>query len=658
MNTKNLLQNIVKIGNSKNTKLATELLPHLKHSNGNVRRLTCSALGKLKNPIAETHLIKLLEDEKPQVRQYAIIALGKLGSKQSVNPLKAVAESDGKEYNRRAARTALKEIASRCNIKPPKIPTKHTTKKREQPHHVKKRKDQKIELNREFKKALHFMEETDKHLFITGRAGTGKSTLLEYFRDKTEKNIAVLAPTGVAAVNICGQTIHSFFKFGPDITPSKVRKEYHNRDRDELYKKLDAIIIDEISMVRADLLDCVDQFLRQNAKSKKKPFGGIQMIFIGDLYQLPPVVTGPEKMAFKTLYESPYFFAAHVLQSINLKLIELKKIYRQKDETFIEILNAIRNKTVKERHLDTLNKKINPKFNPRKNEFYIYLTPTNKLADSINNKRLERLPGEVFNAQGTIDGQFKKNALPTKLNLNLKIGAQVMLVNNDRQGRWINGTVGQVIDFEEDTDYKNPIVWVRLENGEEEPVLPHTWEMFEFFVDSKNGKLSSQTTGSFTQYPLRLAWAITIHKSQGKTFEHVILDIGRGAFTHGQTYVALSRCTSLEGLVLKKPLQKKHIWMDWRVVNFLTDHKYEEAENKLPAAKKAKIIQKAIDENRDLEITYLKTDDNQTRRTIEPFAVGNFRYKDKDFMGVKGFCHLRRAERIFRIDRILKIKTI
>ncbi|MDA8339523.1 MAG: AAA family ATPase [Nitrospiraceae bacterium] len=278
-----------------------------------------------------------------------------------------------------------------------------------------------LDLNEQFLHALHIMEETDKNVFITGRAGTGKSTLLQHFRNTTKKKIAVLAPTGVAAVNVKGQTIHSFFGFKPDITPDMV-KGMRPREK-TIYKKLDAIVIDEVSMVRADLMDCIDGFLRIHGKSKSLPFGGIQMIFIGDLYQLPPVVTSRDKAIFGSLYRSPYFFDAMAFGSgFDMQFIELEKVYRQRDDRFLNILNAIRNNTATDDDIAAINARYMPEFHDDKG-FYIHLTTTNDLADSINTRRLADLKDREYTYQGMIEGDFNIKDLPTGLDITIKIGA-------------------------------------------------------------------------------------------------------------------------------------------------------------------------------------------------------------------------------------------
>lgn len=513
----------------------------------------------------------------------------------------------------------------------------------------------KLELTPEFQKTLDLLENTDKSVFITGRAGTGKSTLLDYFRHNTRKNVVVLAPTGVAALNVEGQTIHSFFSFKPDITVDKVKKLHPQKQK--LIRNLDALIIDEISMVRADLLDCVDRALRLNRDFPDLPFGGLQMILIGDLYQLPPVVTESEEPIFSLHYDSPYFFSARVFQDENfdLEFIELEKVFRQKDADFLELLNAIRNRSVTEEQLSRLNARCLPDFRPENNEFYITLTSTNEAADQINEEKLNQLPGKIHYYEGLIEGEFDQNSFPTAEILAIKEGAQVMLLSNDPYGRWVNGSIGRVEEIIKFPDQPDMIM-VRLENDELVEVLPHKWEIFHFEFDAKKKKIISRVVGTFIQYPLRLSWAVTIHKSQGKTFERVIVDIGRGTFAHGQVYVALSRCTSFEGLVLKKPIKKSHIMMDYRVVRFLTHFQYRKAEEKLPIEVKRQRIKEAIRKNKWLEITYLKPDDSKSRRLVKPLSLGMMEYGQKTFEALIGYCFLRKEERCFRLDRILELK--
>ncbi len=436
----------------------------------------------------------------------------------------------------------------------------------------------KLDLNPQFTEAINLIEKTTKHLFITGKAGTGKSTLLNYVRETTRKNLAVLAPTGVAAVNVKGQTIHSFFGFKPDVNLKRVHRLDSAGER-KLYQTLDTIVIDEISMVRADLIDCIDKFLRLNGRERDVPFGGVQMVFIGDLYQLPPIVTNADREIFSAHYDSPYFFSAHVFtsqrqllvdaRSVALECIELTHIYRQDDTRFIELLNAIRNNTANDHHLTLLNRRHDSDHEFDPDDLVMYLTTTNAIAGRINEQSLRQLETEERTFFGRITGEFEKNALPTDELLTLKIGAQVMMLNNDPYGRWINGTIGRVTAFHFDEEEKKDVVVVELHDGTEVDVLPARWEMFTYTYDKETKQIDSDIAGSFIQYPLKLAWAVTIHKSQGKTFDRVLLDIGSGTFSPGQLYVALSRCTSLEGIVLKQPIERRHIWTDRRVMEYV-----------------------------------------------------------------------------------------
>ena len=514
-----------------------------------------------------------------------------------------------------------------------------------------------IEINPEFRRALDLMENSRQHVFITGRAGTGKSTLLDYFRGHTQKQVAVLAPTGVAALNVRGQTIHSFFGFKPDITADKVKKV--SASRQDLYEKFDAIIIDEISMVRADLLDCVEKFLRLNGRNSRQFFGGTQMFFIGDLYQLPPVVTSSEKAIFTDRYETPYFFSSRIFNEpdFDMEFVELEKIYRQTEADFIGLLNAIRNKSITDEEIERLNKNCQPDFIPPDDGFYISLTSTNDLATARNLEKLKSLPGRSFVCQGLLEGKFDRSSLPTDEILTLKNGAQVMLVNNDRKGRWVNGTLGKVVNIPRHKGQNDAIV-VELKEGPTAEVTPYTWELFEYRYDKDTKKVYTETTGSFIQYPLRLAWAVTIHKSQGKTFDNVIIDLGRGTFAHGQVYVALSRCTNFKGIVLKQKIKRGHIRMDWRVIKFLTRFQYRKADERASYTDRRRMIEEAMSRKADLEIVYLKTDDTKSRRRIRPLAIEEMEYMGKLFEGVRAYCFLRREERVFRIDRMLEIASL
>jgi ATP-dependent exoDNAse (exonuclease V) alpha subunit len=424
-----------------------------------------------------------------------------------------------------------------------------------------------LELNTAFSEALDLMENTTWPIFITGRAGTGKSTLLRRFCETTKKKTAVLAPTGVAALNIEGQTIHSFFLIRPGITLREARREGRRAQNNELYREVETIVIDEISMVRADLFDAMDVFLKA-VMNNQESFGGKQIIMIGDLYQLPPVVRDDEAEALSKVYETPYFFSAKVMKEIferqnRLTFVELQKIYRQDDKKFIELLNAVRDCSAGPEHLRRLNSRCFCREEEVDIGEAIILTTTNKLAEAINSRRLSTLPGKVKLYEARSDGRFHEKDAPTDEVLALKTGARVMFLNNDSLDRWVNGSLGTVKKLNERE------IIVVLDDGEEVEVETHTWNLFRFVYDKKTRCLERQKIGSFTQLPLRLAWAVTIHKSQGKTFDRVAIDLGYGAFASGQVYVALSRCKSLGGIFLKTPLELRHLIPDKRVTEFL-----------------------------------------------------------------------------------------
>ncbi len=508
----------------------------------------------------------------------------------------------------------------------------------------------------EFEPFFERIEDSDGHFFVTGKAGTGKSTFLIYYRQRTGKNLVVLAPTGVAALNIKGQTIHSFFNFRPDITVDTVRAVRFHPKMKKVYRNLDAIIIDEISMVRADLLDCIDAFLRLYGPRNDRPFGGIQMIFIGDLYQLAPVVRQNEQSLFSSIYTSPYFFSAHVFQKVRMEYLELSRMYRQNDGRFIDLLNRIRTNSVEQQDIDAFNERYQPDFEPDPEKFFIYLTTTNSLADRINAMRLGDIDSESFSVEGVLSGDFDNKFLPTHLNLELKIGAQVMLLNNDFERRWVNGSIGKILDifFEGEV----PVcILIELSDGTRVEVAPFTWELFHFYFNEETETIEAETIGSFQQFPVKLAWAVTIHKAQGKTFDHMLIDIGRGTFCHGQLYVALSRCTSLEGIILKRPISQKDILMDPLIAEFLTLFQYRQAESSLPIEQRRSILEKAIQHNQTLEITYLKENNTKTLRRIVPRVFRNIEYNGQPCLGVEAFCLERNANWIFRVPCIVNIRT-
>ncbi len=529
------------------------------------------------------------------------------------------------------------------------------------------------EMSEAFLRALDLMENTDRNVFITGRAGTGKSTLLSHFCRVTDKQPVVLAPTGVAALNVRGQTIHRFFNFYVDVTPQRLISQKHKKLRNaKLYKSLRTIIIDEISMVRADLLDCVDTFMRLHGPDAAMPFGGAQMIFVGDLFQLPPVVGQQEKQIFSSHYETPYFFSAKVLQRSDFEIVEMDKVYRQKDDSFVAILNRIRDNSAKESDIATINSRLEAVERPSqpptsgKSEFSITLTTTNAVADAANSSRLDALKGELMFSEARISGDFGREYFPTLDNLAYKIGAQIMMLNNDNQQRWVNGSIGVITaikrdeipeadEYEEekgeDEESENgEYLEVRLQDsGETVEVRPHTWEVFRFGL--QDGAVVSAPAGTFTQYPFRLAWAITIHKSQGKTFRRMTLDIGNGAFAAGQLYVALSRCASLEGLTLKKPISTRDISTDPRIFDFFAA-KSKEPENN------DGLIRKAAAERIPLAITYMKSDGEIVDCRVIPLRVGISSYRGEQYESLRAFSDEHQKELNLRIDRILKaVKT-
>lgn len=412
--------------------------------------------------------------------------------------------------------------------------------------------------------ALALLESCDRPLFITGKAGTGKSTLLRHFTAKNrDKNMAVLAPTGVAALNARGQTIHSFFRFPHHpFHPSQIKKV--SKAKRKLYENLEMIIIDEISMVRADMMDNIDAFLRKNGPSAGKPFGGVRMVFFGDLFQLPPVIAHEiEEQLMSLLYDSPYFFSAYVLQKTGLKTLNLEKIYRQKDPVFMDLLNAVRHKELRPGQLEMLNARYIPDFRIPEDAFYITLTATNRRAATINERHLAALPDTALSYTAKRSGTFPDRLSPNEEELKLKVGAQVMFIRNDPQRRWVNGSIGKVTGLDDDS-----VLVELVDNGLEYEVEKVEWEMLKYRFDDKKHTIDTDVIGTFSQLPIRPAWAITIHKSQGKTFERVIIDTGSGAFASGQIYVALSRCTSLEGIVLRQRIRAEEIKIDEEVLDF------------------------------------------------------------------------------------------
>ena len=428
--------------------------------------------------------------------------------------------------------------------------------------------------NKEFQDALQLITHTRQSVFLTGKAGTGKSTFLKYICNHTKKKYVVLAPTGIAAINAGGVTLHSFFKLpfrpmlpdDPDLSLSHGRIfEFfkYPKEKRKIIAEVDLIIIDEISMVRADIIDCVDRILRVYSGNMRLPFGGKQLLFVGDVFQLEPVVPSDQKEILSLFYASPFFFSARVFKDINLVPIELQKVYRQTDSVFINILDRIRNNAARKQELDTLNGRYFPSFEPQNEDMYITLATRRDQVDFINEKKLAELPGEEYVSVGKIEGDFPESSLPTQLNLSIKEQAQVIFIDNDYERRWVNGTIGMVSGIDE-----NGNVYVLMESGVEHLVEPTSWRNYKYKYNEKEKRIEEEIVGTFEQLPIRLAWAITVHKSQGLTFSRVVVDLPGGVFAGGQTYVALSRCTSLEGLVLKSKISSRDIFIRKEIVEF------------------------------------------------------------------------------------------
>lgn len=425
--------------------------------------------------------------------------------------------------------------------------------------------------NREFQNALRLITDTNQSVFLTGKAGTGKSTFLKYICANTKKKYIILAPTGIAAVNVGGMTMHSFFKMplkplipdDPDYMPRKIRKTMKlPKEKVNIIKQLDMIIIDEISMVRADMIDFMDKVLKVYSNNMREPFGGKQMLFVGDIFQLEPVVTSDMRDILRRYYPDFFFFNARAFNEINIVPIELKKIYRQTDSEFISLLDKIRINQATEMDIQTINRRYAPNYINNSGDFAITLATRRDTVDSINEMHLAEIKAEEHTFAGKIEGTFPIQNLPTSQELTLKVGAQVIFIRNDRNQRWINGTIGKISDIGSDD------IEVELENGKRYSLQPEQWENMQYEYDEKEKRIKETILGVFEQFPVKLAWALTIHKSQGLTFNRVIIDISGGAFSSGQTYVALSRCTSIEGITLRQPIRLRDIIVNRSVVEF------------------------------------------------------------------------------------------
>lgn len=427
--------------------------------------------------------------------------------------------------------------------------------------------------NPEFQNLWHLVNHTQNSVFLTGKAGTGKSTFLRYVTEHTKKNHVVLAPTGIAAVNVGGMTLHSFFALpfkplmpdDPEFETRNFRKRIRlTKAKVKLLKKLDLIIIDEISMVRADIIDFIDRLLRIYCGNMRQPFAGKQLLLVGDIFQLEPVVTGDMRDILLRHYPNAFFFSATVFRQMKLVPIELRKVYRQDDGEFVSMLDRIRMGSVTDADLKMLNSRLRPEADNHEGEgnFTMTLATRRDAVDSINERCLDSIKRPLVTYIGTVTGEFPENSMPTTLELSLKVGAQVVFIKNDREGRWVNGSIAKVHRATKST------LEVEMEDGERHVIEPEVWENVQYSLDEKTGKIIEKTLGEFHQYPLRLAWALTIHKSQGLTFNKVEIDIGHGAFTSGQTYVALSRCRSLEGMTLRSTIAPRDIFINPAIINF------------------------------------------------------------------------------------------
>ena len=425
--------------------------------------------------------------------------------------------------------------------------------------------------NREFQNALRLITDTNQSVFLTGKAGTGKSTFLKYICQATRKKFIVLAPTGIAAVNVGGMTMHSFFKMplkplipdDPDYSPRRIRKTLrYPKEKVKIIKELDLIIIDEISMVRADMIDFMDRVLRIYNENMREPFGGKQLLFVGDIFQLEPVVTPDMRDILRRYYPDFFFFNAHAFSQVKLVPIELQKIYRQTDSKFISLLDKIRINQAAERDIQMVNSRFSQQAQLNTGDFVMTLASRRDTVDTINESHLAELSTEERTFSGIIEGTFPLQNLPTSQELTLKVGAQVIFIRNDRMQRWINGTLGKIAAFGDE------YIVVETEDGHSYSLEPEQWENMQYDYDEKEKRIKETVLGTFTRFPVKLAWALTIHKGQGLTFNNIVIDLAGGAFSSGQTYVALSRCTSLEGITLRQPIRLRDIIVNRAVVEF------------------------------------------------------------------------------------------
>jgi len=497
-----------------------------------------------------------------------------------------------------------------------------------------------FELDYYWKLAYGVMEESWESLFLTGKAWTGKSTLIKKFIENSSKKILVLASTGIAAINVDWSTIHSFFLFHPGITLDEVNEEHDLAwKRVDVLKNVDTIIIDEISMVRADLLDCIDVCMKKNLKSDL-PFGWKQMIFVWDLYQLPPIIRGEEMSYFDDHYKSPFFFSSFSYQDLEPKVIELQKIYRQEDIQFKNILNKFRLWIVQRDDVDFLNRKKTNK--PDTKESYLTLVTTNADAAMINQVKLWELDTELYESYAEIEGQVLKSYYANSEVIRFKPGSQIMMLTN--WVVWKNWTICKLVEYD---DYEE-MALIEIE-WEEYKVWPHVWRVRKSVYDKKSKSLKNDVVGTFTQMPFKLAWAITIHKSQWLTFDNVFIDFWNRVFAWGQAYVALSRVRSIEWLFLKRNIKNVDIYLDSRIRDYMWNALMQQ---------KHSLLNDAISRNTSVRFQYIKFSGQVTERVIKPRKVEIMEYEWNDFLGVIWFCLLSNEERFFHIGRIFELEII